>query len=86
MIGSAAFLAPEMRTSPASGTPPWISSLSMLACFRQAVHATPPVCSRNSVGLSTPLVRTSTPLLRTVDSPPELFTPPLQAVHATPPA
>ena len=27
-IGSAAFLAPEMRTSPSSGTPPWICSLS----------------------------------------------------------
>jgi len=28
-IGSAAFLAPEMRTSPASGLPPWISSASI---------------------------------------------------------
>src|SRR5688572_1188091 len=27
-IGNAAFLAPEMRTSPSSGTPPWICSLS----------------------------------------------------------
>lgn len=27
-IGSAAFLAPETRTSPESGTPPWITSLS----------------------------------------------------------
>src|SRR5512139_337987 len=30
-IGSAAFLAPEMRTSPASGLPPWISRASMSA-------------------------------------------------------
>src|ERR1700680_1714376 len=30
-IGSVAFLAPEMRTSPSRGTPPWICSLSMLA-------------------------------------------------------
>src|ERR1700756_4207842 len=29
-IGSVAFLAPEMRTSPSRGTPPWICSLSML--------------------------------------------------------
>src|SRR5579863_8530250 len=28
-IGSVAFLAPEMRTSPSSATPPWICSLSM---------------------------------------------------------
>src|SRR5215469_1187929 len=28
-IGSVAFLAPEMRTSPSRGTPPWICSLSM---------------------------------------------------------
>ena len=27
--GSAAFLAPETRVSPRSGTPPWIASLSM---------------------------------------------------------
>ena len=31
MIGSAAFFAPEMRTSPASGAPPGIRSLSTLA-------------------------------------------------------
>src|SRR2546430_10947244 len=30
-IGSVAFLAPEMRTSPSRGTPPWICSLSMSA-------------------------------------------------------
>src|SRR5574340_783441 len=30
-IGNAAFFAPEMRTSPASGLPPWISSASMSA-------------------------------------------------------
>ena len=29
-IGSVAFLAPEMRTSPSSATPPWICNLSML--------------------------------------------------------
>ena len=29
MIGSAAFLAPDTRASPRSGTPPWIASLSM---------------------------------------------------------
>src|ERR1700761_9080635 len=28
-IGRVAFLAPEMRTSPSRGTPPWICSLSM---------------------------------------------------------
>src|SRR5690242_5869562 len=28
-IGSVAFLAPEMRTSPSRGSPPWICSLSM---------------------------------------------------------
>src|ERR1700738_1199516 len=33
-IGSGAFLAPEMRTSPSRGTPPWICSLSMLAVRR----------------------------------------------------
>src|ERR1700730_7387050 len=33
-IGSVAFLAPEMRTSPSRGTPPWICSLSMLAVRR----------------------------------------------------
>src|SRR5215475_8946677 len=34
-IGKVAFLAPEMRTSPSRGTPPWICSLSMsaLTCF-----------------------------------------------------
>src|SRR5579872_999118 len=30
-MGSVAFLAPEMRTSPSSGTPPWICNLSMSA-------------------------------------------------------
>src|SRR5580658_1663905 len=30
-MGSVAFFAPEMRTSPSSGTPPWICNLSMLA-------------------------------------------------------
>src|ERR1700731_5010702 len=33
-IGSVAFLAPEMRTSPSRGTPPWICSLSMSALVR----------------------------------------------------
>src|SRR5580693_9293902 len=33
-IGSVAFFAPEMRTSPSSGTPPWICSLSMLGLPR----------------------------------------------------
>src|SRR5215813_3369258 len=33
-IGSVAFFAPEMRTSPSSGTPPWICSLSMLVLTR----------------------------------------------------
>src|SRR5579863_1148447 len=33
-IGSVAFLAPEMRTSPSSGTPPWICNLSMLSLPR----------------------------------------------------
>src|SRR5678815_5349161 len=32
-IGRAAFFAPEMRTSPSSGTPPWICSLSTGARF-----------------------------------------------------
>src|SRR5512140_2961477 len=36
MIGSAAFLAPEMRTSPESGTPPRIRSLSMVLFFRRS--------------------------------------------------
>jgi hypothetical protein len=27
-MGSVAFLAPEMRTSPSSGVPPWICNLS----------------------------------------------------------
>src|SRR5580700_5396094 len=33
-IGSVAFLAPEMRTSPSSATPPWICNLSMLIAPR----------------------------------------------------
>src|SRR5262249_26640470 len=33
-IGSVAFFAPEIRTSPSSGTPPWICSLSMLVLAR----------------------------------------------------
>src|SRR5579862_3371128 len=33
-IGRVAFLAPEMRTSPSRGTPPWICSLSTLAALR----------------------------------------------------
>src|ERR671910_345671 len=37
-IGSAAFLAPEMRTSPASGAPPWICSLSTGAGFLRGEH------------------------------------------------
>src|SRR4051812_8501087 len=39
-IGSAAFFAPEMRTSPSSGTPPWICSLSTGVRFlwRQHLH------------------------------------------------
>ncbi len=38
-IGSAAFLAPDMRTSPSSGTPPRICSLSMSADYRAAAAA-----------------------------------------------
>src|SRR5262249_13338149 len=38
MIGSAAFLAPEMRTSPASGTPPSMTSLSMRFLRRERAH------------------------------------------------
>src|SRR5258706_314274 len=40
MIGSAAFFAPEMRTSPSSGTPPRMRSLSTGAPFlrRQLAH------------------------------------------------
>src|SRR5258706_12217276 len=40
MIGSAAFFAPEMRTSPSSGTPPRMRSLSTGAPFlrRQRAH------------------------------------------------
>ena len=30
-MGSVAFFAPEMRTSPSRGTPPWICSLSMIS-------------------------------------------------------
>src|SRR5271170_1368069 len=33
-MGSVAFFAPEMRTSPSSGTPPWICHLSMRALPR----------------------------------------------------
>src|ERR1700679_1341566 len=33
-MGSVAFFAPEMRTSPSRGTPPWICSLSMSALVR----------------------------------------------------
>src|SRR5580698_5365792 len=33
-IGRVAFFAPEMRTSPSRGTPPWICSLSMSALAR----------------------------------------------------
>src|SRR6202008_853847 len=32
-IGSVAFLAPEMRTSPSRAVPPWICSLSISICW-----------------------------------------------------
>ena len=40
MIGSAAFLAPEIGTDPCSGRPPVISNLSILLCFfrREGLH------------------------------------------------
>src|SRR5689334_13314912 len=38
MSGRAAFFAPETRTSPASGTPPSMTSLSMRLLGREGLH------------------------------------------------